>query len=415
MAQQSIVRPYQEVVLRSATKDPQNGTRIENIKSKANVSVVQITTSDTSIKNNKSMYVQEVTTNRPNIENIKTKANVTFSPRSRPRPRGKIFTCHSSMDNLRKYWFPEYQIAGKYNRKSVTNLNDILLDWMHGRCSGHTFVEQHFRGKALFVNAESWGNILKDQPTHDHLYQVGGPVTDTDHTLRMYYAASILFSKHPPDLWPRLFDPTRRPTWNGKRSKVIYFVSDCLQHRQQAAAELSSFVPLDTFAKCTVDSATKVDLRTDFPELVINAHPDNWRLYNHYKYCLVMENAAVSGYITEKIVWAFLGGCLPIYWGTQEVLDVFNADAFLFYQPGKTLEEIIYLEQNSTAYQERLSAPILANGNQTIRDYFSLTDAIGGGHLKQRIRSMLGLSAAVRIATNRTPIGSAVTRRKKEY
>lgn len=133
MAQQSIVRPYQEVVLRSATKDPQNGTRIENIKSKANVSVVQITTSDTSIKNNKSMYVQEVTTNRPNIENIKTKANATFKPRTRPRPPGRIFTCHYSMDNLRKYWFPEYQIEDKYNRKPITSPNNILLDWMHGR------------------------------------------------------------------------------------------------------------------------------------------------------------------------------------------------------------------------------------------------------------------------------------------
>jgi hypothetical protein len=88
---------------------------------------------------------------------------------------------------------------------------------------------------------------------------------------------------------------------------------------------------------------------------------------------------------------AFLGGCLPIYYGTEEVFDVFNRDAFLFYQRGKTLDEIKYLEKNSTAYYERLSAPILANGNQTLRDYFSLTDDIGGGHLKKRIRSMLGL------------------------
>ena len=165
-------------------------------------------------------------------------------------------------------------------------------------------------------------------------------------------------------MWPRLFDLTHHLQWSGRRSRIVSIVP----HHRQAVAELSSVVPLDTFGKCTVDSATKVRKLETLPSLQI--------------------------LFSEKIVWAFLGGCLPIYWGTKEVFDVFNRDAFLFYEPGQTksLEELVSLEQNNaTKYYERLAAPILANGNQTIRDYFSLADDIGGGHLKQRIRTMLGL------------------------
>jgi hypothetical protein len=40
----------------------------------------------------------------------------------------------------------------------------------------------------------------------------------------------------------------------------------------------------------------------------------NFRPFQKYKYCLVMENSAVSGYIIEVLVDAFIGGCLPIYY-----------------------------------------------------------------------------------------------------
>jgi hypothetical protein len=164
-------------------------------------------------------------------------------------------------------------------------------------------------------------------------------------------------------MWPRLFDPTQRPQRSGRRSRIVSIVSKCLEHRQEAATELSSVIHLDTFGKCTVDNANTTtkeaaDLHKEFPELVIHSHGENGKFLHHYKYCLVMENADVSGYITEKLVWTFLGGCLPIYWGTKEVFDVFHRDAFLFYEPGKTLEDIVSLEQNnSTKYYERLWQP----------------------------------------------------------
>merc|ERR1711988_320325 len=52
-------------------------------------------------------------------------------------------------------------------------------------------------------------------------------------------------------------------------------------------------------------------------------------------------------------------------------------------------DRIAYLEKNRTAYLEVISQPILKDGEQTLEKYFSLSDEIGGGKLKQRIRDML--------------------------
>lgn len=96
--------------------------------------------------------------------------------------------------------------------------------------------------------------------------------------------------------------------------------------------------------------------------------------------------------MTEKILNAFLGGCIPIYYGALDVFDIFNSEAFIYYDienPEPALERVQFLEKNSTAYDHVMAQPILAHGNQTIQDYFSLSDDIGDGKLKNQIRSMI--------------------------
>jgi hypothetical protein len=87
-----------------------------------------------------------------------------------------------------------------------------------------------------------------------------------------------------------------------------------------------------------------------------------------------MENSVAPGYISEKILLAFLGGCIPIYYGTVEIFDIFNHNAFVFYNvsdPAPALDRIRLLEENITAYmQVSRDEPILAHGNVTIDKYF---------------------------------------------
>jgi len=123
---------------------------------------------------------------------------------------------------------------------------------------------------------------------------------------------------------------------------------------------------------------------------------ENHLLLQKYRFALVMENTKKDGYITETIINAFLAGCVPIYYGTQEIFDIFNSQAFIYYDidsPQDALDRIAYLENNETAYMDMLkNQPILKNGTLTIKDYFSFSDDLGGGHLKKRIRNMMGIS-----------------------
>jgi len=74
-----------------------------------------------------------------------------------------------------------------------------------------------------------------------------------------------------------------------------------------------------------------------------------------YRFALVMANRKHTGYITEKIINAFLGGAIPIYYGTIEVFDIFHRDAFVYYDidnPRPALGQIAYIDGNQTAYNE---------------------------------------------------------------
>ncbi len=110
-----------------------------------------------------------------------------------------------------------------------------------------------------------------------------------------------------------------------------------------------------------------------------------------------MKNKRANGYITEKILNAFLAGCIPIYYGTTEIFDIFNKKAFIWYdihspeRARAALNRIAYLEENRTAYDEVLKEPNLADGEETIRKYFSFNDELGNGDIKWFIREMLGV------------------------
>jgi hypothetical protein len=99
--------------------------------------------------------------------------------------------------------------------------------------------------------------------------------------------------------------------------------------------------------------------------------------------------------LTEKILNAFLGGCIPIYYGTEEIFGIFNADAFVYYDvenPQPAIDRVKYLESNRTAYYEILkNEPILAKAEGTIDKYFSLVDGVGEGSLKRKIRELASM------------------------
>jgi hypothetical protein len=60
-----------------------------------------------------------------------------------------------------------------------------------------------------------------------------------------------------------------------------------------------------------------------------------------YKFCLCPENSIYDGYITEKLIDAYAGGCVPIYSGDLSVLRAFNINAFFNYQEKLSMERLV--------------------------------------------------------------------------
>ncbi len=48
-----------------------------------------------------------------------------------------------------------------------------------------------------------------------------------------------------------------------------------------------------------------------------------------YRYSVVIENSRQTGYITEKVIDAFLCRTVPIYWGAPDIGDYFNTDGMI--------------------------------------------------------------------------------------
>lgn len=79
----------------------------------------------------------------------------------------------------------------------------------------------------------------------------------------------------------------------------------------------------------------------------------------HYKYAICYENARdISGYITEKIFDCFFAGCIPIYWGANNITDHIPATCFIDKRKFATYEELFLFLSNITndTYSEYIAA-----------------------------------------------------------
>jgi hypothetical protein len=323
----------------------------------------------------------------------------------RPPPAGNFYTCGWDQPELGQQLFPDYNYSGilTYTNSQNSTENDILLHGMHGPCDIARDYEKHFAGKVLMLNGEPFGLM----PETERQFQMGGPVvhstsfpnSQTSHHTRVFFLTIVLAKQHyygHDGLWGKLLDPSKRPRWDHHNAsasasasapgRLAYVSSRCKPHRQTAVQLISKILAVETGGQCTVTGARKMKVTEG------SGWEDNWKLYSNYKYCLTMENSKTPGYISEKILLGFLAGCLPIYYGTEEVFDVFNADSFIYFDvrnPQPALDQIIYLESNRTAYDEMMSRPILKNGMATVDEYFSVSDTIGDGSLKRTIRAMM--------------------------
>ena len=304
-----------------------------------------------------------------------------------------VYFCGYGTLGFEDHIFPEYTTKRNLTQAIIDTepptSNDLLLFGMHGPCSVDS--KRTFPGQTLFFSGEP---VNPDYTTRPRSYQisVSSNYSNNSHGMQLYPISRIFFMNHyTPELRQSILNPTKKPT-STKEHFLIYTSRNCQSFRDTALLAIATTIgPVHQGGDCPKQHYPEI---TKVNQGLRDGFLSNYKLYHTYRFCLVMENSNVQAYVSEKILLAFLGGCIPIYWGTLDVYNIFNAQSFIYYDiqhPQAALEKIQFLNDNKTAYQQVMDTPILANGSVTIQDFFSMNDTIGGGHLKQQIRLLMGL------------------------
>ena len=97
--------------------------------------------------------------------------------------------------------------------------------------------------------------------------------------------------------------------------------------------------------------------------------------YSQYQFVFAMENTALSGYITEKIINAYKAGAVPIYWGdVAGAKRIFNPESFVDasqFQNGEELFKYLWELSNDRDRYMKMATAYPFN-SPTLPDIFDL-------------------------------------------
>ena len=148
--------------------------------------------------------------------------------------------------------------------------------------------------------------------------------------------------------------PFERKYTNKERNKLaLYIARHSPKHREEFFKILRS-------KDSTVESLGE-SLNTNKVKL-----PSKWEhlpnMYKDYTFGFAMENSYEDGYITEKIMNVFLGGAIPLYWGSPKIKEIFNTKAFIYINDFPSFDDcvnyIIELSKNRNIIQQMQNEPI---------------------------------------------------------
>jgi len=114
-----------------------------------------------------------------------------------------------------------------------------------------------------------------------------------------------------------------------------------------------------------VDSCGKLKNNTNFS--IPGRGDQKYKLHflRDYKFTIASENSKKDGYTTEKIIHPLSVGSIPIYWGSDIVIDDFNENCFInankFASFELLKEHVVEVDNNKKLYETYLAAPIFSN------------------------------------------------------
>ncbi len=236
-----------------------------------------------------------------------------------------------------------YNILSRYYDVEISDTPDYVF------CS--CFSDRHFEYTdcvKIFFTGE---NIIPDFNVYD--YALGFHFIDfEDRYLRLPLYA--LYSKNQV-IEPALKKHTYSDEYYLSKKKFCNRVVSnpfALGEREEIFRKLSGYKQ--------VDSGGKYENNVGGPV------PEKIAFEKDYRFTIAFENSCMSGYTTEKILEAFAGDTIPIYWGSSRIKEEFNPDAFIdaasFGSVEAAIEEVKRIDADDELVLKMLKAPILKEG-----------------------------------------------------
>ena len=91
---------------------------------------------------------------------------------------------------------------------------------------------------------------------------------------------------------------------------------------------------------------------------------DKREFIRNYRFVIAFENSSHPGYTTEKMVEAWVEGCVPIYWGNPRIAEEFNPECFInahdFDNWESLARRVVEVDEDETLYGRYVGAPLFS-------------------------------------------------------
>ncbi len=245
----------------------------------------------------------------------------------------------SDLDKTDNYF---YNILKKYYRVEISDHPDYVF------CS--FFSQKHFRYRNCVKILYMGENLIPDFNLYD--YALGfHNISFEDRYLRLPHYA--LYDK---DIAPALNKHTHSDEYYLAKKK---FCNRVVSNPDASGEREAMFNALNAFKQ--VDSGGRYGNNIGGPV------KDKIAFEKDYRFTLAYENSSTPGYVTEKILQAFAGETVPIYWGDPGIEAEFNPAAFINCMKYKTVEEAVEavraVWEDDERYLAMMKAPMVLPGS----------------------------------------------------
>lgn len=129
--------------------------------------------------------------------------------------------------------------------------------------------------------------------------------------------------------------------WTLPRLNMLYFF------------EMNHSEKLDCYGRCPPELKNISMYKGQIPGQ--HSGEEKISILQYYRFCICFENTiGLQGYITEKIFSCFAAGCIPIYWGSENIEHYIPKSCFIDYRDFKNNTELYHYisTMSQDKYQE---------------------------------------------------------------